>query len=242
MRKDHNLIVNCYTKVQQQNSLPYLGYYYSTGYIGNCCGSFNALSWEEFVNSTFGITVFISDEPHDSSVFADQEQCRIILLPDRAGGRFIYVKELFFCPDGHKNRAWQPDVPYEESPEARLYRAYVLDGSSICYEGLGERVAMKLGDEIELPQELLWIREQRNNYLKMAKRHGIAFPDNILSPGYNVFIYTNYQMTNFLGERKHIEETLSKYGKIVYHSPQAVQNTNYPGKEPAMWLVITERL
>lgn len=223
MRKDHNPIVNCRSTTQAQASKPYLEYYYSTGVIGNCCGSFNAISWEEFVNSTFGITVFISDKPHDSSVFADQEQCRIILLPDRAGGRFIYVKELFFCPDGHKNREWQYDVPYEESPEARLYRAYVLDGSSICYERLGERTI-------------------REDYLEMAKRHGIAFPDNILSPGYNVFIYTNYQMTNFLGERKHIEETLSKYGKIVYHSPQAVQNTNYPGKEPAMWLVITERL
>lgn len=221
MRKDHNPIVNCHTKVQQQTSLPYTGYYYSTGYIGNCCGSFNALSWEEFVNSTFGITVFISDEPHDSSVFADQEQCRIILLPDRAGGRFIYVKELFFCPDGHKSREWRYDVTYEEPPEARLYRAYVLDGSSIYYEGHARRDSV---------------------YLETAKRPDHAFPDNILSPGYNVFIYINYQMTHFLGERKHIEETLSKYGKIVYHSPKAVQNTNYPTKEPAMWLVITERL
>jgi len=227
MSKDHNPIVTCRTKIQESASKPYLGYYHTTGFIGNCCGSFNAISWEEFVNSTFGITVFISDEPHDSSVFADRKQCRIILLPDRAGGRFIYVKELFYCPSEHKHREWRADVTYEESPEAGLYRAYVIDGSSIYYEGHGRANF----DPTQSPI-----------YFETAKRPDHAFPDNILSPGYNFFIYNNSQMDNFLGERKHIEETLSKYGKIVYHSPQAVQNTNYSTRKPAMWLVITERL
>lgn len=64
--------------------------YNTRGYIGACCGSYIACTWDEFVSCIQGICVYITDEVHLLPKDTDKNRYRLV---KGEGNDLIYINE-----------------------------------------------------------------------------------------------------------------------------------------------------